>query len=468
MPIPRLSDDAIVSRLKNGDIRIGVVGLGRIGLPTAVLFAEAGANVLGSDISQEVVHRVNNGACHLVDEPGLPETLAKVVSQGKLRATVDNSEVAKNADVVVICVPTPVNESKTPNYSAIVSTSNDVGKSIQRGCIVAIESTVGPGIVESLVIPILEERSGLRCGKDFGVVSCPERSDPGGLIRDMKKVPKVIGGSDPASTDAIGSPYRGAFGVEVVKVSDPKTANAVKLTENLFRDVNIALANEFALLYEQLGIDTIEVIKACSTKYNFMPHYPSRGVGGPCLPANPYYLITEGTKVGEIPYLVRMAREINDRMPDHVVQLILEALNELGITAKSTRIAILGVSYKPDVRDIQNTPIERICRKLQRMGAVVSIYDPYYKGEKVFDVTVSERIEDALRNVACVLIGTGHKEFREMDIRTLLTQSGHRIALIDSVNMVPPQIAIRAGLVYRGVGRKTLYSENLVLTEVHG
>ena len=189
-------------------------------------------------------------------------------------------------------------------------------------------------------------------------------------------------------------------------MSNPKTANAVKLTENLFRDVNIALANEFALLYEKFDIDTVEVINACATKYNFMPHYPGAGVGGPCLPSNSYYLITEGLRVGNIPYLIRLAREINDRMPDHMVELTSEALNEVGKTIRGSTIAILGLTYKPGVKDIQLTPVEPIITRLLEMGAKVEAYDPMFAGETVLGVAVRNSAEEAVKGADCILVGT--------------------------------------------------------------
>jgi nucleotide sugar dehydrogenase len=269
----------------------------------------------------------------------------------------------------------------------------------------------------------------------------------------MKKVPRIVGGIDKTSTDAVATLYKAALGVEVVKVSSPKVANAVKLTENLFRDVNIALANEFALLYEKLDIDTLEVIKACSTKYNFMPHYPGPGVGGPCLPSNPYYLIVEGAKVGNIPYLVRLAREINDRMPDHIVNLVSEALNEIDRTVKGSSIAILGVAYKPDVKDIQLSPIERIFHRLKDMGALLSIYDPYYKGEDIYGVTVAQSLDAVVQDADCIVVGTAHKEFSQMNLNSMHDLAHNRAALVDTRGIVSPKLAKKFGFVYRSVGR---------------
>ncbi len=444
---------AMAAALKQGRLRIAVVGLGRIGLPTAAQFAVAGANVTGIDINPKVVESINRGRSHFGDEPGLEEAVADAVEKGKLKATLDFKEAIPEADIIVISVPTPVNETKVPDYSAVRSASHAIGPSLHNGSIVIVESTVGPGTVETLVQPILEDESGMKVGTDFGLASCPERSDPGSILKNMSSVPRIVGAITPQCCDIVAELYRAAFGVEVVKLRDPKTANAVKLTENLFRDVNIALANEFAVLFEKLGIDAIEVIDACATKYNFMPHYPGAGVGGPCLPANPYYLISEGIKVGNIPYLIRMAREINDRMPDHVVELAMEALNDVGMTVNKSKIAILGAAYKPNVKDVQLSPIERVCSRLQSMGAELRLYDPLFRGEAVFGIKASMTLEAAIKGADCIIIGTAHDEFKRLNLNRLAALAAQPAALLDSRNVFDPQIVKKVGFKYRGVGR---------------
>jgi nucleotide sugar dehydrogenase len=440
--------------LRRGDIQIAVLGLGRIGLPTAAVFADAGAKVFGVDINSSVVDLVNSGRSKFVDEPKLDEIIARVVSNGRLKATTDASLSVSFADFSIICVPTPVDSTKTPDYSSVLATARTVGRLLKRGSILIVESTVGPGFVEETLKPELESASGYRAGIDFGLASCPERSDPGNIVENMKTVPRIVGAIDDKCAEVVCELYRAVLGVKVVKVTNPKTANAVKLTENLFRDVNIALANEFALLFEKLGIDTIEVINACATKYNFMPHYPGAGVGGPCLPSNSYYLIVEGLKAGNIPYLIRLAREINDRMPDHVVELVSESLNEVGKTIRGSKIAVLGVSYKPGIKDVQLSPMERVCKKLAEMGGSVAIYDPMFIGEEVFGFKVKEKLEFALGGADCVLVGTAHREFRELDLGMVAQLVHAKAALVDSRGVVDPSKAGKLGFAYKGVGRK--------------
>jgi nucleotide sugar dehydrogenase len=436
-------------------VRVVVMGLGRIGLPTAVVFANAGAQVTGVDIKAEVVKDTNAGRCRLVDEPGLADLVKKTVAEGRLRATTEPGDAISKADLVLVCVPTPVDVAKAPDYSAVLKASHTIGRHLRKGGIAVIESTIGPGIAEEMVMPVLERESGLKGGKDFGLASCPERSDPGNIMLNMKTLPRIIGGSDPRTTDLVVALYEAALGVKAIRVSDPRTANAVKLTENLFRDVNIALANEFALLFEKIGIDSIEVINACASKYNFMPHYPGAGVGGPCLPSNSYYLISEGIKVGNIPYLIRMAREINDRMPDHVVELVGEALNEAGKTIKGSLVAVLGVAYKPDIRDVQLTPIERVISRLLEMGAKVRVYDPMFKGQEVFGLKVADTLEKGASRADCLVIGTAHSEFKGLDLEPIRKLMAARPALVDARNLISPGKAAKAGFTFRGVGRRT-------------
>jgi nucleotide sugar dehydrogenase len=449
-----LSAIEIPTLLRKGRVRIAVMGLGRIGLPTAAVFARAGAVVTGIDIKKEVVDATNSGNCWLTDEPGLAEMVRGTVKSGKLGATLSARDAVSRADFTIICVPTPVYETKTPDYTAIQMASMTLGAHMRKGSTVVVESTVGPGIVEGMVAPILEAESGLKAGKDFGLAACPERSDPGNIMQNMRTLPRIIGGVGPSWTDATVALYEASLGVKAIRVSDPKTANAAKLTENLFRDVNIALANEFALLFEELGVDTIEVINACASKYNFMPHYPGLGVGGPCLPANSYYLISEGMKAGNIPYLIRLAREINDRMPDHAVELVEEALNEAGKTVRGSKIVMLGVAYKPNIKDVQLSPVERAISRLKEMGARVEVYDPMFKGEEVLGLKGKGSLEAAARGADCFVVGTAHDEFKHLDLEELSRLARPKAAFVDARNVVSPGAVRKAGFAFRGVGRR--------------
>ena len=443
----------VASRLKRGEVSMAVVGLGRIGLPTAALFADAGAHVKGYDVDSAVVKETNAGECRFTDEPGLHEVVRRNVRAGRLVATISPRDAISGADFIVLCLPTPVDLTRTPDYSAVRRAALDVGKWMKKGTVVITESTVGPGVVESMIGPALEDQSGLKANVDFGLASCPERSDPGKILADMKTVPRIVGSGSVGCTETVASLYEAAFGVRAIRVSNSRTANAVKLTENIFRDVNIALSNEFAILFEKLGIDAKEVIDTCATKYNFVAHYPGAGVGGPCLPSNSYYMIAEGVKVGNIPYLVRFGREINDRMPDHVVELTAEALNEVGKTVRGSKVAVLGVTYKPGVKDVQLSPVKSIIQRLSVMGAKLTVYDPMFEGEKVFGFKVSTSALEAARGASCVVLGTAHSEFKKLSLDDLSKAAAKPAALVDARNAFDPVKATQAGFVYCGVGR---------------
>jgi nucleotide sugar dehydrogenase len=452
MRIMELSMEEIIERLRNGKITICVVGLGRVGFPTAYAFADAGVKVIGVDIDDNLVKEIVLGQCPLHDEPGF-EDIRRKVNDNLIEANTDVTSSVARSDVIIVCVPTPINESKVPHSPAIVDSCKKIGKGLKEGSLVVIESTVSPGMIERDIIPLLERQSGMKAGANFGVASCPERANPGEILKNLKSLPRIVGGITQKSTDVAAAVYSYALGAQVLKVSNAKTANAVKLTENIFRDVNIALMNEFAVLYEKLGIDTVEVINACATKWNFIPHYPGAGVGGPCLPANAYYIIDEGLKVGYIPHLVRMAREINDRMPEHVVVLTTEALNNIGKVVRGSKIAVLGVSYKPDVHDVQNSPVKHLCERLKAMGAHIAIYDPLFKGETVFGTNVHANLEDAVARADCIILGTGHAEFKHLDLEAIAAICRTPTAFIDATNALTPQEITKYGFSYVGVGR---------------
>ncbi len=443
---------SLAELLKKGELTIAVIGLGRIGLPTAVMFAEAGAKVIGVDINPSVVDMVNRGKTRFIDEPGLMEALIKVVDQGRLRAVLDASEAASKAHVFIICVPTPVDENKIPDYSAVVSAARSVARGMVKGALVIIESTVGPGDVEELIIPELEAHSGFKAGEDFHVASCPERADPGRVMECLRTVPRIIGGLTERCTEMAAELYEEVFKVKVVKVNSPKIANAVKITENIFRDVNIALMNELAVLYEKLGIDIYEVIEACSTKWNFVPHYPGPGVGGPCLPANPYYLIYRGVRVNFIPYIVRVAREVNDRMPEHVISLVSKGLNLAAKPLKGSKIAVLGISYKPNVKDLQLSPSLRIVKELMKLQAQVVVYDPMYIKEEVLDVNCVSSLEEALRGVDCMVLTTAHNYFKHMDLVSIAKLMNQPPVFVDAVGIFDKK-KVPSTIIYLGVGR---------------
>ncbi|MHA1819651.1 MAG: nucleotide sugar dehydrogenase [Promethearchaeota archaeon] len=440
----------IRKKIDEKNLIIAVFGLGRIGLPTAVEFASHGYNTIGVDINEKLIEDLKKSNT-FVDEPGLKELLEKSNNTRKIEFTTNGEYAVKNSDIIIICLPTPINEDMGPDYSSIEIVSHLIGKHIKKNQIIIVESSVSPTTIEKLVVPIIEDESAKRVNDYFAVSSCPERADPGKIIQNFDTVPRIVGGSTKEVTEVIAALYSNITHAKILKVSNPNTANAIKLTENIFRDVNIALVNELAVLYEMLGVNIKEVIEGCSTKYNFQPHYPGPGVGGPCLPANPYYIIKDAQKVNYIPFLIRVAREVNDRMPEHVTELIIKALNEDKKSVNGSRIAILGISYKANVRDIQISPSIKVIELLQQLGADLKIFDPYYKGEEVLNFKVEESIDDTIENADAIAILTDHKEFKDLDFEKLKNKMNSLI-LVDSRNIYKKE-ALPKGTIYCGVGQ---------------
>ena len=446
-----LKETEIADKLKDGKIKVCVIGIGRIGLPTALVFAQAGAKVIGADISEEVVENINKGITY-IDETGIEEILKDSISSGNFIASTDVPSAINEADAIIICVPTPVDNNKNPNYSDLMAVCRDLVKGLKKGSLVIVESTIAPGIVEEIIAPFIEEKTNLVLGKDLGIVSCPERADPGKIFECLKTIPRIVGGINENSSNIAAALYKAAMGVKVVKVSNPRTANAVKLTENIFRDVNIALINELAILFEKIGINIIETIDAATTKWNFIPHYPGPGVGGPCLPANPYYLIQVANRVGYIPYLVRLAREINDRMPDNIVNLIFEALNGIGKPIKGSKIVVLGISYKSGVKDVQYAPAERIINALKKYDTEIACYDPLFENEIVFGMQTELSVEDAIQNADALVFCTAHAEFKQLNLENLSKFVRQPAVIVDTRNIFDSNEVKNAGFAYRGLG----------------
>jgi len=447
MDIQRLNQ-----KIENKTLQIGVFGLGRIGLPTALMFTKGGYHVIGYDINVKLLQDLAKKQT-FVDEPGLPELLNNAINQQLIDFTDDYEMTIQESDVIVICVPTPVSENKTPNYTAIEDVAKKIGQNLSTDKIIINESSVSPTTIDTIIIPLIENESHLLVNKDFGVCSCPERADPGKIIDNFNKVARIVGGSSWEIGEIIVKLYSNITEAKIVQLSTPGTANAVKLTENIFRDVNIALMNEFAILYERLGIDIKEVIKGSSTKYNFQPHYPGPGVGGPCLPANPYYIIQDAQKVDYIPFLIRVSREVNDRMPQYVLELIINALNYVGLSVKGATISVLGISYKANVRDVQISPAMRVVDYLNRNFANVKIWDPYYAGELVDGRQVEPSLLSAVQDSQCVVVLTDHKEFLNLDFAKIKANMAGKLILVDSRNIYEYH-QLPKGSIYCGVGRK--------------
>ena len=443
--------DEVRNSLDAKSLKVCVVGIGRIGLPTALSFAKAGLYTIGVDINQKLVDSINAGNFPLKDEPGYEDVFNNVRKNGNFLATTDINEAISKSNLILLSLPTPMDENNIPTYSALESVGKQLSQILQPNSLVVVESTIEPGFIEDMMIKIIEGTNMLRVGKNFTIGVCPENANPGEILHDFTNLPRLVGGVNEQTTKIITMIYDFVFSVELVTMPDCRTANAVKLTTNVFRDVNIALVNELSLMFEKLGIDTLKVLEAAKRKYNFQIHYPGAGVGGPCLPINSYQFLNTAKRTGSKLNIIKYSREINEKMPDHVINLILDGFKKCNKSIKGCKVLILGISYKPDVKDIQLSPAEIIINKLKILGARIKIYDPYYKGNQVFGINAEQNIEDILSEVDASIIVTAHKEFQEIDLK-IFTKMKTPI-LIDSRGIIDISSANDAGLVFRGLGR---------------
>ncbi|MDQ2711431.1 MAG: nucleotide sugar dehydrogenase [Acidobacteriota bacterium] len=404
-------------RIKTKTARVGVVGLGYVGLPLAVEFAHAGFEVVGIDVQQSKVDEFNSGHSYIKDVSD--DVFAPLVKSGKLRATSDFS-VIRELDTVDICVPTPLRKTKDPDMSFVVSATDAIAEHLHPGLLVMLESTTYPGTTDELLLPKLAA-GGLKVGEDFFLCFSPERVDPGNPKFQTANIPKVVGGITPACTEIGALFYQQALET-VVPVSSTRVAEMVKLLENTFRMINIGLANEMALMCDRMNIDVWEVIDAAATKpFGFMPFYPGPGLGGHCIPIDPFYLSWKSKEAGIEARFIELAGYINGRMPEFVVEKIQHALNDVSKPVRGSRIHIVGVAYKRDIDDVRESPALDIILLLERMGAVVSFSDPYVQQIRIDGHHLrSQELVPALDTADCVVIVTDHKN---VDYRSVVDRS---------------------------------------------
>jgi nucleotide sugar dehydrogenase len=452
--IIEMNDSEFNNSIQSGSLKICVIGIGRIGLPTALSFANSGLCTIGLDINSDLVDMVNQGIFPLQDEPGYPTIFEKVLKEKKFSATTKIEDAVPNSDIIVLSLPTPMDNQNVPNYDALRSVGKQLYKFLSPGSIVIVESTIEPGFIENELKFIIEgDDDKLTTGKIFGIGVCPETANPGQILNDFERLPRLVGAVDQKTHNIIKKIYKHVFTVDLISMPDCKTANAVKLTTNVFRDLNIAFINELALIFEKAGIDIMTVLDAAKTKYNFQVHYPGAGVGGPCLPVNSYQMINFAKTLGfENFSIVDKGRKINESMPDHTVDLLKDAFAETGNEIKQSTVLILGVTYKPDVKDVQLTPAEPIISKLFELGCNVKIYDPYYKNSKLFGISCESNLLESLKQSDALLIVTSHKEFHDLEPVFLKSNLKSPI-VIDSRCIIDQFAAKKAGLIYRGVGR---------------
>ena len=394
-------------KIRSKRARVGIVGLGYVGLPLAVEFAKAGFTVTGIDISEEKTRRVNAGDSYVGDIPS--STLAPLVAAGKLRATTDFSAVLE-LDTVNICVPTPLRKTKDPDMSYIVASCEAIARHFHAGMLVILESTTYPGTTDELVLPLLA-KGGLEVGRDFFLCFSPERVDPGNPKYQTVNIPKVVGGSTAACT-AMGTLFYSQALETVIPVSSTQVAEMVKLLENTFRMINIGMVNEMALMCDRIGVNVWEVIDAAATKpFGFMPFYPGPGLGGHCIPIDPFYLSWKTKQAGIEARFIELAGYINGQMPHFVVDKVQNALNDAGKPVKGSRILVMGVSYKRDIEDMRESPALDVMLLLQRRGGIVSYCDPHVPALNLDGLNLKSVPLESAADADCVVIVTDHRAF---------------------------------------------------------
>lgn len=396
----------LLDKINNKTAKVGVVGLGYVGLPLAVEKANAGYQTIGFDVQEAKVNMVNEGKNYIGDV--VDQNLKEIVEAKILRATTDFSFV-QDVDTICICVPTPLDLYKQPDLSYVVDSTRSVAKYLHKGMLIILESTTYPGTTEEILRPILEE-SGLKCGEDFFLAFSPERVDPGNKDFNTKNTPKVVGGCSEECTEVAAALYRNILESDIHTVSSPAVAEMEKILENTFRNINIALANEMAILCNRMGIDVWEVIDAAKTKpYGFMPFYPGPGLGGHCIPLDPFYLEWKAKEYDYHTRLIETSGEINDSMPEFVLDNVMKILNKNKKALNGAKVLLLGVAYKNDIDDYRESPAFKVIELLEKNGADLMVNDPYcpiskYKGKIYNSVDWTEVIDES----DIVIITTNH------------------------------------------------------------
>ena len=441
----------VLNSLTSKSLKVCVIGIGRIGLPTALSFAKSGLETIGVDINESLVQNINSGKFPLKDEPGYDKIFDDVIKNKKFSATTDIEQAVPNSDLILLSLPTPMDEHNVPDYSALRTVGMKLSEVLSPNSLVIVESTIEPGFIEDEMVSLISTSDRLKINENFFIGVCPENANPGEILHDFTNLPRLVGGINKNITQIIKSIYNFVFKVELVEMPNCKTANAVKLTTNVFRDINIAYISELALMFEKLGIDTNIVLEAAKKKYNFQVHYPGSGVGGPCLPINSYQLLNTARRTNSTLSIIESGRKINEKMPEHVIKLTLDAFQECNQSIKAATILILGISYKPNVKDIQLTPAEIIIKKLQELGVNVRIYDPYFKNVNIFGIKSENNLDDVFTNIDAAIIVTGHDEFKKIEL-SKFNQMNNKI-LIDTRGIIEPLDAKQNKIIFRGLGR---------------
>ncbi len=408
-PADRSAAEALLARIAARDVTVAVVGMGYVGLPLATVFAEAGLRVVGVDVSESRVAQLNAGESYVEDVPA--SLVARLVADGRLSATTDFDALAE-ADAISICVPTPLGKTRDPDMSFIAAVTEQMATRVRPGQVVVLESTTYPGTTREIILPALEA-GGLRAGRDFFLAFSPERVDPGREDWTTRNTPKVMGGVTPACVEVAGALYGTAIET-IVPVSSPEAAEMVKLLENTFRSVNIGLVNEVLIMCDKLGLDAWEVIDAAATKpFGFMKFTPGPGLGGHCIPIDPLYLSWKMKELNYNARFIELASEVNTGMPVFWAQRVQDVLNDAAKPVRGSRVLVLGVAYKRDIRDVRESPALDILRLLQEKGAAVSYHDPHVPSfaEHGMEMTSEPDLDAAIAAADVVVVVTDHSAY---------------------------------------------------------
>lgn len=420
--------------------KVCVIGLGYVGLPLAVRCVEKGYETYGLEMSKEKVDLINKGISP-IEEKFLEINLPKFCP----KATTDE-KIIKQCDIILICVPTPVDNMYMPDLGPVIGATQAVVRNLKKGALVVLESTVNPGVSEEVIKPLFEE-AGYKVGKDVFIAHCPERINPGDPKWNVTNIPRVVGSFEKKGLDIAVKFYESIVDGNIRSMKSIREAEAVKIVENSFRDINIAFVNELAKSFDKLGIDVKDVILGASTKpFAFMAHFPSCGVGGHCIPVDPYYLIERAKKSGFDHKFLKIAREINNSMPSYTVEALQDALNEICLPMKGTKIGVLGISYKANVDDVRESPTFKILTLLKEHGVKYETFDPH-----VLKKSSIKTLNALLKKVDALVIATDHNEFKEIDPK-IFKQYGIKV-IIDGKNCLDKDAIKKLGIVYKGIGR---------------
>jgi nucleotide sugar dehydrogenase len=417
--------------------QVSVIGLGYVGLPLALLASKKGYRVTGVDLDGNKVDQINKS-----QDPIGEEYIAKNIKQTKLKAETNFSSIPR-ASIVIVCVPTPVKNHNQPDLRPLEGACTSLAKQLKPNTLVIIESTINPGVCDEVVIPLLETVSKLKLNKDFYVSHCPERINPGDNRWNVENISRVAGSSNTIGLKQTIDFYKSIISAPIKAMSSLKETEAVKIVENSFRDINIAFVNELAMSFSKMGVSIKNVIDGAATKpFAFMPHYPSVGVGGHCIPVDPYYLIEYARGYGFDHEFLSLARTINNRMPEFTVELLIEALAEVGIRLKAAKIAVLGLSYKANVADDRESPSYKLIKILKSKGAEVTTYDPY-----LIENSSSKSLKEAISKAEAIVLATNHTQFLKINPKTLTSK-----VFIDGKNAFDRAEFEDAGIIYKGIG----------------